>query len=154
MTQEHRGIEGIENEANEDRPHFGAILGFVHEQAPEGQAVIELVVRPEHCNRRGVIHGGVLMSLIDAAGLWAGVEKNEGLPSAATVGLNCSFLRGAKLGATTSLRAEAAVTRRGRSIHFASVSVYSLPENNLVATGQGIYSWSASPKPDTSATTQ
>ncbi len=122
--------------------HFGMILGFVHDEAPNERAVIRLDLHRGHCNVRGMVHGGVLMSLMDAAGLWAGVQKGDAMPSVATMGLNCSFLRGARFGEVTSLRAEASVTKRGRSIHFASIAVYSMPENIVVATGQGIYSWS------------
>lgn len=145
MAQEGMTGVGEGNGGDAGERHFGAILGFVHEDAPAQRAVITLVVRPEHCNRKGTVHGGVLMSLIDAAGLWAGVEKGVVLPSVSTAGLNCSFLRGASSD-TTSLRAEAEVTKRGRSTHFASISVYGLPERKLLATGQGIYSWSAPPK--------
>ncbi|WP_158238226.1 PaaI family thioesterase [Pollutimonas nitritireducens] len=137
----------IHSENNWAKPNFGAILGFIHEEAPNERAMVRLDVQSEHCNLRGMVHGGVLMSLMDATGLWAGVPKGEAVPSAATVSLNCSFLRGAKRGETTSLRAEALVTKRGRALHFASVSVYGMPQNTLLATGQGIYSWGATSNP-------
>lgn len=130
-----------QSEDNSAEQHFGAILGFVHEETPNERAVIRLDVQCEHCNVRGMIHGGVLMSLMDATGLWAGVPEGQTVPSVATVSLNCSFLRGAKRGETMSLRAEALVTKRSRALHFASVSVYGMPQNALLATGQGIYSW-------------
>lgn len=141
MPREETDGLGAANGDQSNARHFGAILGFVHEEGLPQRAVITLAVRSEHCNLRGMVHGGVLMSLIDAAGLWAGVDKGDRIPSVATAGLNCSFLLGAKLGVTTSLRAEAEVTRRGRTTHFASVSVYGLPGRTLLATGQGIYSW-------------
>lgn len=119
--------------------HFGAVLGFEHLASEEGTAVIELNVRQEHCNLHGSVHGGVVMSLADAAGLWAGAPKDGSVPGAATASLNCNFLRGARFGQITSLRAEGRVTKRGRSMYFSSISVLAFPGGDLIASGQGVY---------------
>ena len=121
-------------------PNFGAVLGFEHLESPEGIAIIELKLRQEHCNLHGFVHGGVLMSLMDAAGLWANALKDGSVPAAATASLNCNFLRGARSGKVESLRAEGEVTKRGRAIYFSSISEYASPGGDLVASGQGVYS--------------
>ena len=124
--------------------YFGAVLGFEHVPSQEGTAVIELKVQEDHCNLHGSVHGGVLMSLMDAAGLWAGAQKdgaqkNGAVPAAVTASINCNFLRGARFGQIVSLRAEGQVTKRGRSMYFSSISVYAVPGGDLIASGQGVY---------------
>ena len=42
-------------------------LGFVPRQATEGTATWEYTVDPAHYNVNGVLHGGVLMALLDTA---------------------------------------------------------------------------------------
>lgn len=124
-------------------PHFGATLGFEHIDSPEGMAIIEIKLKQEHCNRQGTVHGGVLLSLMDTAGLWANAPADGSMPAAATASLNCNFLRGARLAKVASLRAESQVTKRGRAIYFSTVSVYACPGEELIATGQGVFSIAA-----------
>lgn len=144
ITQTYENPNGCEPAAALPN-HFGAILGFVHDKAPEGAAVIRLELQAGHCNLQGLVHGGVLMSLLDATGLWAGVPKDQTLPRSATVGMNCSFLKSVKLTEATALRAEASVTKQGRSLYFATISIFDEPNNNLIATAQGIYSSGRTP---------
>ena len=42
-------------------------LGFVPRQAAPGSATWEYEVKPEHFNPHGVLHGGVVMALLDTA---------------------------------------------------------------------------------------
>lgn len=125
--------------------HFGAMLGFEHVESAEDTAVFELKLRPEHCNLHGRVHGGVLMSLLDAAGLWAGAYRNGTLSKASTAALNCNFLRGVRLGEIGSLRATGEVTKRGKSMYFSSIWVRTWPNGDLIASGQGVYSVAPGP---------
>jgi uncharacterized protein (TIGR00369 family) len=43
------------------------LLGFVPRQAAPGSATWEYEVKPEHFNPHGVLHGGVVMALLDTA---------------------------------------------------------------------------------------
>lgn len=147
MAQKKQQQYRVGEDAGAVAPHFGAVLGFEHRESQEDTAVIELTVRPEHCNVHGSVHGGVVMSLVDAAGLWAAAPKDGSVPRAATASLNCNFLRGARLGQIMSLRAESHVTKRGSSMYFSSISVYAFPGGALIASGQGVYSVAA-PRPD------
>ncbi|MEB2317447.1 MAG: PaaI family thioesterase [Pseudomonadota bacterium] len=123
--------------------HFGDVIGLEHLEAPEGSAIIELSIKPHLCNRYGTIHGGVIMSLIDAAGLWAGVPK-AGLPSrTATVSLNCDFMRAAHFDSARTLRASADVIKRGRSLYFSSIIVRANRDGPIIASGQGVYAISS-----------
>lgn len=48
-----------------DLPGFHNLLGYRQVSWLENEAIIELTLRPEHLNLGGVIHGGVLTSLLD-----------------------------------------------------------------------------------------
>jgi len=124
---------------SEEQAHFGAMLGFERMDSPEDTALFELKLRPEHCNLYGTVHGGVVMSMLDAAGLWAGAYRDGALLKASTAALNCNFLRGARLGPVVSLKARGEVTKRGKSIYFCSSWVYAYPGDDLIASGQGVY---------------
>jgi uncharacterized protein (TIGR00369 family) len=52
------------------RPPYGqplGPLGFIPRESAPGSAVWEYVVDPAHFNPNGVLHGGVLMALLDTA---------------------------------------------------------------------------------------
>ena len=55
-----------------DLPGFHSLLGYRQASWEENEAVIELELRPRHLNLGGVIHGGVLTSLLDIALAQAG----------------------------------------------------------------------------------
>lgn len=125
------------------KKHFGEMLGLRLVERAGGRAVFELDLRDEHCNLNGSVHGGVVMAMLDATGLWADASASGDpaeTPRGATVALNCNFLRAARLADTRLLRASAEVTRRGRSMYFSSIAVHALPGEHLLATGQGVYS--------------
>ena len=56
----------------QDLPGFHSLLGYRQASWEENEAVIELELRPGHLNLGGVIHGGVLTSLLDIAMAQAG----------------------------------------------------------------------------------
>jgi uncharacterized protein (TIGR00369 family) len=122
--------------------HFGEVIGIEHKPAPEDMAVLEIPLGTRLCNRNGTIHGGVIMTLMDAAGLWAGAPADGSPPRAATVSVTCNFLRGAQLKDVDTLRATAHVVKRGRALYFSSISVQAGADGPIIASGQGIYSHS------------
>lgn len=125
---------------SDEAGHFGDVIGLEHKPAPEGMAVIDIPLNKRLCNRRGTIHGGVIMALMDAAGLWADASVNSP-PRAATVSVTCNFLRGAQLEDVDILRATAQVIKRGRALYFSSISVHAGIDGPVIASGQGIYSY-------------
>ena len=46
---------------------FATWLGLATESVGDGNAVLTLVPRPELLNRRGVVHGGVIATMLDSA---------------------------------------------------------------------------------------
>ncbi len=89
-----------------------------------------------HRNRGDYIHGGVVMSLMDIAGIMAGVDGED--RQAVTVNLNTNFLATA-MGET--VHAEGRVTRKGRSMFFCDCRVVDAASGKLYATGQGVYKY-------------
>lgn len=55
-----------------DLPGFHSVLGYRQASWEENEAAIELELQPKHLNMGGVIHGGVLSSLLDIALAQAG----------------------------------------------------------------------------------
>jgi uncharacterized protein (TIGR00369 family) len=109
-------------------------------KAIAGEACFEIEIGPEHLNRHGSVHGGVLMAMLDTAGLWTISDPDdEAAPKAVTVSLNCSFVGRSEAG-DSSIRATGRISKQGRRTYFASIVAESQPSGQLVATGQGVYS--------------
>jgi len=51
--------------------HFAQLLGFTYVRADADEAVVEVMPQPEHCNERGMVHGGFLAALLDVTTGWA-----------------------------------------------------------------------------------
>ena len=101
------------------------------------EAVLVLDLLPRHLNRGGVVHGGVLATLIDTVGGFAGtfctVPGNK--RGTVTLSLTTSFLGQASGG---TLRAVGRRRGGGRKIFMASCEIFDA-EGNLIAMGEGTY---------------
>ena len=116
-------------------PAFNIYLGTELRRMERGEAVVTLELQPHHLNSRGVVHGGVLASLLDTA---LGAAVISSIPKewwCATISLSVQFLEGARRG---RLEAEARVIRRGGRVAFAEGDVKD-EGGRLVAAAQG--SW-------------
>lgn len=105
----------------------------------EGERLV-MDAGPEHLNLNGVVHGGVLMSLLDmamatAVGATLGPEER-----AASIELGTHFLAAARPG---RLVATGRVVRRGRTLAFAEGEVQDA-DGKPLARGKGI--WAITPK--------
>ncbi len=98
------------------------------------RAVIELDVADLHLNGIGVVHGGVMASLIDTAGARAGVfcPVAGNIRQAMTVSLNVNLVGNIRQGV---LIAEARVRKAGKTIFVSSCDVHD-HDGNLLATGE------------------
>lgn len=124
--------------AMEEQVPFNRLLGIRGESARVGHGVLVLPVRPEFVGdgRRPALHGGVLSSLIDAAGgvaAWSALEAGQ---TVSTVDLRVDFLEPAGLDAP--LRAEAELVRKGQRV--CHVGIRCTQDGRLVAEGRGVYS--------------
>ncbi|NMG28314.1 hotdog fold thioesterase [Aromatoleum evansii] len=97
---------------------------------------VELDIAPQHLNRAGTVHGGVIATLIDVACALAGLHSSD--PStvrkAVTLSLNTSFTGQVSTG---TLRAHGRVRSGGRSIFFASTEVTD-GDSRQVAHGEAV----------------
>ena len=115
--------------------NLNSLLGFAVRQREAGRLVLSAAIRPELCNRRGVLHGGVLSALLDAALGGAVVSGITAEEWCATVQLSIQFLEGARRGPLT---AEGVLLRRGQRVAFAAGEARDA-EGLVVARAQGTW---------------
>ena len=108
---------------------FGRMLGFRITEWRDGLVRMEMDVRPEHLNRSGVLHGGIISALLDTACGYAGTwcAKKGNVRWAVTVSLTTHFTGQARGGTLTTVGRKRG---GGRKIFFASAEV--LDENGQV----------------------
>lgn len=99
----------------------------------EGRVELALRIKPEMLNRSGVVHGGTLCALLDAATGYSGLYSSDPATKlhAVTLSLTTNFLSN---GIGNMLTAIGVVERRGKSIFFSHGQVW-LDGDLLVATG-------------------
>jgi len=101
------------------------------------RAVLELEILPRHLNRARVVHGGVLATLLDTVGGFAGtyctVPGNK--RGAVTLSLTTTFMSQATAG---TLRAVGKLRGGGRKIFMVTCEVFD-DQDKLVAIGEGTY---------------
>ena len=100
---------------------FNAELGFRLVEWEEGRAVMALDIQAKHRNRSGVLHGGVMATLIDAVCGYAGVWRPAGEPmaKALTLTLTTNFMGQCREG---TVRAVAIRKGGGKRIFFAALA--------------------------------
>ncbi|MFF2483131.1 PaaI family thioesterase [Paenibacillus sp. NPDC058071] len=126
--------EYLERLSEEAQASFWGDLGCEVIRAEAGRAVIGLMAERRHMNLIGIVHGGVLMSMLDnAMGLAVMLSCTE--EKTVTAHMNTHFLENAKSG---RIICEAEIMHRiGRTITLqASVKD---EEGRLIAWGSGAY---------------
>lgn len=108
-------------------------------------AVLELEIGRHHLNRGGVIHGGVLATLIDAVCGFAGCYSEDPAErrGAITLSLTVSFTGQVSEG---TVRAVGRRKAGGRRIYFATGEVFG-PDGELIAMGEGSFRVRSGPLP-------
>lgn len=116
---------------------FHGLLGHRLTQWEEDLAVLELAVEPKHLNRSGVLHGGVLSTLLDAVCGFAGCYSDD--PAQArgciTLSLTVSFTGQVSSG---TIRAVGRRRAGGRRIYTATGEVFA-EDGELIALGEGTF---------------
>ena len=128
--------------AKEQNAHnpFGALLALEHKEEGDGWSRTEMPVRRELFNPHGVLHGGVVFSLVDTCmgrALYTRMQTGE---SCATIEIKLNFIRPVTGG---RLVCETHVLHRGRTTAVLDSNV--LCEGKLVAKAQGTYALFALP---------
>jgi uncharacterized protein (TIGR00369 family) len=130
-----------------DLPGFHNLLGYRQMSWEESEAVIELVIQPEHLNLGGVIHGGVLTSLLDIAMAEAGTfcPYPGRMRKAITLSLTTTFTGQCGGGV---IRVSGRKRAGGSRIFNSTGEVYD-DQGNLLAIGEGTFRLrSGSEKPE------
>lgn len=120
---------------------FHDLLGLELLDWQDGFARVGCLADRRHLNRSGIVHGGVMLSLIDQAaayaGLWCSVPGN--IRRAVTLDLDCRFTGQVAGG---RLVAEGRLVKRGQSIFFCRTEVFD-EAGALVAFGASTHRWRA-----------
>lgn len=118
---------------NSDSPYH-THLGVHVAEWRDGAATLVCDTIAHHANRSGIVHGGVLLSLIDQAGAFAGLfcPYPGRVRRAVTLDLDCRFTGQAAIG--TRLTAQGLVVTAGRNVFFARTEVFDAA-GKLVAFG-------------------
>lgn len=124
------------------RPHgaFADMVGYHLVEWEEGRARVVLDVDDRHLNRSGIMHGGVLSTLIDVACGYAGCYcATPGHARwALTLQLTCQFMGKVEKG--DRLSAEGVATGGGRSLFFSRTEVRR-QDGELVGHGEGTFKY-------------
>lgn len=116
---------------------FNDLIGFDIAHWREDHVELTLTLAERHLNRSGVLHGGVLSTLIDVAGGLAGcycpIEGN--VRRALTLSLTVNFTGQTRAGA---IRVFGRKRAGGRKVYFASIEVLD-DQGTLLALGEGTF---------------
>jgi len=112
------------------------LLGYVVDLT-DGVARTHLTLGPQHTNRHGGLHGGIMAALLDnAMGYAAALEFDpEATPTVMTVSMTTSYLAPVREGMVT---ATGTVTGGGKSILFVDGKLES-ETGTLLATASGVF---------------
>jgi acyl-CoA thioesterase len=100
---------------------IAALLGIRRLTMAGGRSDFELIVRPEHMNPHGVVHGGVVYTLVDFAMGGALTSVLEVGERCATLEVKINYLAPVLSG---NVRAEALVVSRSRRVAVMEARVY------------------------------
>jgi uncharacterized protein (TIGR00369 family) len=110
------------------------LVGPLWQRTDDGARRLGFVAREHHVNRRGVVHGGMLLMFADEAIGTAAYDANDRQPQA-TIQLDLQFIAPVEVG--QFVEAEVEVVRRTRSLIFMTGKLRA--GDRTVATASGIW---------------
>jgi len=114
------------------------MLGYRLVEWRMNEAVVTLKVAAQHCNRAGILHGGVLATLLDTASGYAccycPVPGN--IRRCLTLSLTTQFMGQARAGETVSVVAQ--YQGGGRKIIFTTAAAYD-QQGSIIASASGTF---------------
>lgn len=115
------------------------LLGLRLTHSEQNHVVAQLEAGPQHSNRAGTVHGGVLCTMIDLAACAAGLHADPGEPQrfGVTLSLTTNFTKGVSKGMLT---VEGKVITAGLKTYTAEAHVRD-EQGDLVAHGIGTFQW-------------
>src|SRR4051812_38924731 len=99
----------------DDEPGLMSLVGPLWQKRHGDTVMLAFLADTKHLNRRGVVHGGMLMAFADQALGISAWEANRGLPQA-TIQLDMHFIAAVQAG--EFVHAECNVVRRTRALLF------------------------------------
>jgi acyl-CoA thioesterase len=114
---------------------FAKLLGIKLDSIEPGDAILSLQIRDDFRQNAGVVHGGVIASLIDSATAFAILPLLNSDERSTTVDLTISYLRPLTTG---SMVAHAKVLRAGQRLIVVSAELHD-DGGNLAATALSTY---------------
>jgi uncharacterized protein (TIGR00369 family) len=121
------------------RDDFHGQIGIEIMEWRDGFVRVALDLLPKHLNRAGILHGGVLLTMLDEAGalcgLWCSVQGHRRF--SVTVDLDCRFVAQATAGRVIGT---GDLVSHGRSLYFARAEIVD-PAGQVLAYGSSTYKW-------------
>lgn len=114
---------------------FADLLGVTVTPLGQGACEVSLDARPEHERSGGILHGGVLFSLLDMSMAGAVNTLLQEGEVCATASMTIDFMRAAKVG---RLVARGRVSRRGRGMAFPASELVDA-SGEVVARASGVW---------------
>lgn len=117
---------------------LAGLIGFQVELDTENRSAHCILDALEiHMNRHGVLHGGLISTLLDTAGgVTASMTVDEdGLTPFTTVSLNINFVAPAHAGKVTAV---GRVSGGGRNLKFVSIEMHDT-QDRLIANASGVF---------------
>ena len=94
------------------------LVGPLYMKYEAGTLVLGMRIEERHCNRRGVAHGGLLVTLADLVLGYSSGHSEDPPKPLTTINLSADFAGSARVGDWVEARAD--VQKVGRSVAFAS----------------------------------
>lgn len=140
------GHAAIEREAREGSA-LQALLGYRLIEWEPDRAVVAYDIKPDHLNRTGRLHGGILATLLDTAGGFAGCfsADPEERRTCVTLSLTVNYVASMSAGRVLT---EARRTGGGHSIFFAEIQARD-GEGRVLASGTGAFRYLSRQGPET-----
>jgi uncharacterized protein (TIGR00369 family) len=129
MTPNPAYVQALKDNVHEaPYPH---LIGLRIAELEFDRCRIDLTLAERHMQPFGIVHGGVLATLIDTATFWAGFMRLPEDAGLVNVDLKLNYLKAVTRG---ELRAEGRCLRAGRQVSYAEASVFD-EAGELVAHG-------------------
>lgn len=129
MTPNPAYIQAIQDSVHE--APFPSLIGMRIAQLELDRCRIDLDLAQRHLQPFGIVHGGVLATLIDTATFWAGFMRLPEDAGLVNVDLKLNYLKAVARG---RLRAHGECLRAGRQLSYTQASVFD-ENDELVAHG-------------------
>ncbi|MCK4778538.1 MAG: PaaI family thioesterase [Candidatus Lokiarchaeota archaeon] len=113
-----------------DRIPYYSILGFELQEISNGRAIFEIKIR-DKLTQYGLIHGGVLASLVDSICAYTAISLILPKGYVTTIDLQVEFLKPVSSG---RLKAIAKCIKSGKNIFFCKAKVWN-EKGDLICTG-------------------